>query len=72
MNAAIRTDLDALPIPSEQGSPVETCVTTDATGAWRTCWMRDGGRNKELFGPPYSLGEALAIAEHLNLRVWAS
>lgn len=70
MNAAARATLDSTPIPTENGMPVETCVTTDAAGAWRTAWMHDGGRRKELFGPAYSLREALESAARLNERAW--
>lgn len=60
--------LSTVPIPTEAGVPVRVCVTTDRSGAWRTAWAMDGGRHKELFGPAYSLRDALRAAEALNAR----
>lgn len=71
MNATIRANLAVTPIPMESGKAVEVCVTTDTDGAWRTAFMFDGGRRKELFGEPYSLRDALAAATILNERAWA-
>lgn len=71
MNASTRATLDTVPIPTEGGNPVSVCVTTDADHDWRTAWMHDGGRRKELFGPAYTLRGALDAAKHLNERAWA-
>lgn len=68
MNAALSRNVDLIPIPFEGGSPVSACVTSDAEGAWRTAWSKDGGRSKELFGPAYSLRDALDVAAALNRR----
>lgn len=68
MNAATRSELDAMPIPVEGGFPVAACVIEDADG-WRTAWMYDGGLRKEPFGPTYaSARDAAAAAQHLNGR----
>lgn len=67
MNAALRSTADLTPIPVENGSPVQACVTTVGND-WRTAWMFDGGRHKELFGRAYSLRDALGLARALNER----
>lgn len=68
MNAATRATVTATPIPVENGVPVEACVMNDADGEWRTAWMFDGGRRKEIFGPVYSLADALLAALTINDR----
>lgn len=70
LNAALRASLATIPVPVENGQAVETCVTTDESGAWRLAFMRDGGRRKELFGEPYSMRDALEACRLLNERVW--
>ena len=72
MNATARATVDAIPIPVEGGHAVEASVTTDESGAWRLQWNHDGGRRRELFGPPYSLRDALAACTRINERVWGS
>lgn len=57
------------PIPVENGAFVSVCVTTDTAGDWRTAWGFDGGRRKELFGPPYTLRQALNEAKRINEQV---
>lgn len=68
MNTALRSTIERTPIPVEAGASVACCVTTDADGNWRTAWAMDGGRRKELFGPAWSLRDALDAAARLNAR----
>lgn len=72
MNATARAAIDMVPIPVEGGRRVEASVTTDETGAWRLQWNHEGGRRHELFGPAYSLREALDAAARLNERAWGA
>lgn len=68
VSPALRASIERTPIPTEAGVPVRACVTSDADGQWRTAWAMDGGRDKQLFGPAYSLRDALAAAAELNRR----
>ena len=47
----------------------EVGVTSDASGAWRL--IHRDGRWAELFGPAYSLPDALREAERINAQVSA-
>ncbi|MEO7332808.1 MAG: hypothetical protein ABIZ71_02570 [Gemmatimonadales bacterium] len=59
MNAQLRTELARTPRPSD-AEDVQVLLTA---GAWRTAWMRDGGLQREPFGPEYgSAREACRVA----------
>lgn len=68
MNAAIRADLDSVPIPFEDGYPLRACVI-GAPGGSRLAWMHDGGKHKEGFGPVYfAIRDATSACRYLNER----
>lgn len=69
MNAASRADLDAVPIPVEDGYLLHVCVI-GAPGGSRVAWMHDGGKRKEGFGPVYfAVRDAIAASRYVNARV---
>jgi hypothetical protein len=62
-------NLDALPIPSENGAPARAKVTTLPDGQWTLAWARDGGLTVEPFGDPFpGPRSACRAAARLNAR----
>jgi hypothetical protein len=69
MNAVVRASLSMLPVPVEDGRPVQ-CVVILRNALWRTAWGMDGCRQPEAFGPVYeSAREAAKASHYLNERI---
>jgi hypothetical protein len=66
MNAIVKAELAALPIPVEDGRHVR-CMVIRRDAQWRTAWGMDGCRRPEVFGPAYeSSREAIAASRYIN------